>query len=113
MPHSRHHDAQPQLVSVEDGKAILRIIRRVIDHAGAKETPRRNKIYNATDTLLRACHTQTTRLDLAAMADADIQMVLEDLGTLRRNLNTKSGFLDYGSKLYFALKPAYKRQVAA
>ncbi|ARW11719.1 DUF6874 family protein [Acetobacter ascendens] len=98
---------------VED-KAILRIIRRVVDHFQIKETPRRNKVYDLTNKLLRVCHSRVCNLDLEGMANAqDFQLVLDDLGTLKRNLNTKTAHMDYGTRLHFALNAVYRRKEQA
>lgn len=99
-------------LSVDEGKAILRIIRRVVDVSKAKDTAGRNKVFDLTNDLLRTCHYRTCTLDLAAMAsrDTDLALVLEDLGTLKRTLNLKTGHMDYGTHLHFATNMAFKRQ---
>ncbi|KXV69956.1 hypothetical protein AD951_04340 [Acetobacter malorum] len=101
-------------LTVDEGKAVLRIIRRVIDASSAKDTAGRNKVYDLTNELLRVCHSRTCTLDLVAMADreTDLALVLEDLGTLRRNLNRKTGHMDYGTRLNFATNMAFKKKPA-
>lgn len=97
---------------VED-KAILCIIRRVIDHFELKETPIRNKVYDRTNDLLRVCHSRVCNLDLEGMANAqDFQLVLDDLTTLRTHLDTRRGHLPYGTRMNFALNMAYKKDLA-
>lgn len=101
-------------LTVDEGKAVLRIIRRVTDVSKAKDTAGRNKIYDLTDELLRVCHTRTCTLDLAVMAspETDIALVLEDLGTLKRNLNRKTGHMDYGTRLNFTTNVAFRKKPA-
>ncbi|WP_434604013.1 hypothetical protein [Acetobacter oryzoeni] len=97
---------------VED-KAILCIIRRVIDHFELKETPIRNKVYDLTNKLLRVCHSRVCNLDLEGMANAQyFQLVLDDLTTLRTHLDTRRGHLPYGTRMNFALNMAYKKDLA-
>ena len=97
---------------VED-KAILRIIRRIVDHFQLKETPRRNKVYDLTNKLLRVCHSRVCNLDLEGVANAqDFQLVLDDLTTLRTHLDTRRGHLPYGTRMNFALNMAYKKDLA-
>ncbi|MFT9063270.1 MAG: hypothetical protein ABF430_05645 [Acetobacter persici] len=105
-------------LTVDEGKAVLRIIRRVVDVSKAKDTSGRNKVYDLTNELLRVCHSRTCTLDLAAMAssDTDLALVLEDLTTLRHNLNCKTGFMPHGTRLNFATNMAFAKkpsQVAA
>lgn len=101
-------------LTVDEGKAVLRIIRRVIDASSAKDTAGRNKVYDLTNELLRVCYSRTCTLDLAAMAskDTDIALVLADLTILKLNLNRKIGHLDYGIRLNFATNMAFKKKPA-
>ncbi|OUJ03175.1 hypothetical protein [Acetobacter cibinongensis] len=104
--------------SVDENKAIESIVRRVVNSAPNQETCARNKVFDLTTQLLRACHASIVKLDLAAMADSKtpMELILEDLGTLRRHLNTRTGNLPYGNRLHFTTNVAYKKpaqQVAA
>lgn len=101
---------QHHMAAVDENKAFLRVIRRVVDHSQSKETRVRNKIFDLTSTLLRTCHARTAELDLEAMATADIQLVLADLTTLRTHLNTRTGNLPYGQRLHFTRNAAFKKQ---
>lgn len=101
---------QRHMTVVDENKAFLRVIRRVVDHSPSQETRVRNKIFDLTSSLLRACHARTTELDLEAMATADIQLVLADLKTLRTHLNTHTGNLPYGQRLHFTKNMAFKKQ---
>ncbi|GBR55518.1 hypothetical protein AA18889_0184 [Acetobacter senegalensis DSM 18889] len=97
---------------VED-KAILRIIRRTLDHFQIKETPQRNKVFSLTQKLLHACHSRACTLDLEGMVSAqDFQLVLDDLTTLRKHLDTNRGYLPHGTRMNFALNMAYKKDLA-
>ncbi|MBS1014463.1 hypothetical protein [Acetobacter persici] len=101
-------------ITLLEAKAILRIIRRVVDLRPADDLIGRNKTHDLTNKLLRNCHARTCTLDLEAMADreTDLALVLEDLGTLRRNLNCTIGHMDYGTRLHFATNMAFKRKPA-
>ena len=112
MVHQTNRPEQYVFSHVED-KAILRIIRRVVDHFQLKETPRRNKVYDLTNKLLRVCHSRVCNLDLEGMANAqDFQLVLDDLTTLRKHLDTNRGYLPHGTRMNFALNMAYKKDLA-
>lgn len=101
---------QRHMTAVDENKAFLRVIRRVVEHSQSKETRVRNKIFDLTSSLLRTCHARTAELDLEAMATADIQLVLADLTTLRTHLNTRTGNLPYGQRLHFTKNMAFKKQ---
>lgn len=96
--------------SVDESRNIERIIRRVIDISKPTSLASKNNIYDKTRQLLRVCHARVCQLDLAAMLHADIRLVLEDLGTLKRNLNVDTAHMDYGTRLHFALNVVYRRR---
>lgn len=103
-------DQQRTALTHLEHKAILRVIKRVIEHKGAKETRIRNRIYDVTEQLLRMCHTRGCILDLEAMGTAELALVLEDLSTLRKHLNTRTGNLPYGQRLNFTHNMAFKKK---
>lgn len=98
--------------SVDESKAIQSIVRRVVNSAPNQETHARNKVFDLTNKLLRTCHASIVKLDLAAMAHSDtkLELVLEDLSTLRKHLNTRTGNLPYGNRLHFTTNTAFKKQ---
>lgn len=98
--------------SVDESKAIQSIARRVVNSAPNQETRARNKVFELTTQLLRTCHAGIVKLDLATMADSNtkLELVLEDLGTLRKHLNTRTGNLPYGNRLHFTTNTAFKKQ---
>ncbi|ARW48705.1 hypothetical protein [Acetobacter pasteurianus] len=96
--------------SVNESQNIERIIRHVVNSSKATSVASRNNIYDKTKQLLRVCHARVCQLDLAAMLQADIRLVLEDLGTLKRNLNVNTAHMDYGTRLHFALNVVYRRR---
>ncbi|WP_434603737.1 hypothetical protein [Acetobacter oryzoeni] len=99
--------------SVDESRNIERIIKHVIESSKPTSLASKNNIYDKTRQLLRVCHARVCPLDLATMAQADIRLVLEDLGTLRRNLNIKTAHMDYGTRLHFALNVVYRRREQA
>lgn len=101
---------QKQLLTPVEYKAVLRIVRRVVEHTGATETRVRNRVFDITEHLLCLCHSRGCALDLEAMGSADIALVLEDLGTLRKHLNMQTGNLPYGQRLNFTRNVAFKKK---
>ncbi|ANA14190.1 hypothetical protein [Acetobacter oryzifermentans] len=114
MPPTQAQQTDRYQFSADEIRNIESIVRRVVNGSKASSVASRNNIYDKTKRLLRVCHARVCQLDLAAMVDADLQIVLEDLGTLRRNLNPATAHIDYGTRLHFALNTAYrsKRQAA-
>lgn len=114
MPPTQPNRPEQYVFSHVEEKAILRIIRRVIDHSGSKDIPTRNHIFALTKKLLRICHSRACTLDLKGMANApDLQLVLDDLTVLRERMDREKGYLPHGSRLNFALNVVYRRERTA
>lgn len=110
MPDTQARPAERYQFSVDESQNIESIVRRVVNGSKATSVASRNNIYDKTKQLLRVCHSRVCTLDLEAMANADIRLVLEDLGMLRRNLQIDTAHMDYGTRLHFALNMVYRRK---